>query len=76
MTSTQLCLILLNIWLVGLNEAYDFLPPDYSLDDYKNNDIYVVFSDYLPEIIKSKNYLIASFRPICVLIKWTLFKPA
>jgi hypothetical protein len=59
-----------------LKEAYDLLPLEYSLDDYKNNDIYVVFTDYLPEIHKTKNHLIASFRPICVLVKWTLFKPA
>ena len=55
-----------------LNEAYELLPVDYSLDDYKNNDVYVVFTDYLPEIHKSKSHLIASFRPICVLIKFIL----
>ena len=55
-----------------LKEAYELLPVEYSLDDYKNNDVYVVFTDYVPEIHKSKSHLIASFHPICVLLKFTL----
>jgi hypothetical protein len=55
-----------------LKKAYELLPVEYSLDDYKNNDVFVVFTDYLPKIYKTKRHLIASFQPICVLIKFTL----